>query len=113
MLALAAVWIALGTLLLAAEMVVFRSTFSDIGIVLVLWFGAPGALCLAGLVLWSLRKEVGVDPNVLNQRTQARVAIALSLLAAAIVYLLIIFSHKLDPVEIAAFPPYNRLAMVR
>ncbi len=113
MLALAAVWIALGTLLLAAEMLIFRTTFTDIGIVLVLWFGAPGALCLAGLVLWSLRKEAATDPNVRNQRTQAKVAITLSLLAAAIVYLLIIFSHKLEPVETTALLPYNRLAMAR
>lgn len=113
MLALAAVWIALGTLLLAVEMVVYRSAFNDVGVVLVLWFGAPGALCFAGLVLWSLRKEAGVDPNVRNQRIQAKVAMVLALLAAAIVYLLIIFSHKLDPVEGAALLPYNLATKVR
>ena len=99
MLALASVWIGLAALALSVVMVVYRPVFTDLTVTLVLYFGSPGSLCLAGLVFWAYRKEDRADPGVSAQRKQAQVAIVLSLVAAAIVYLLVIFSHKLEPVE--------------
>jgi len=99
MLALASVWMALGTLLLAGAMLVYRPAMTDVAIVLVLYFGSPGSVCFAGLVLWAYRKDHSVDAHVAAQRLQAKVAIALAILAAVIVYLLLIGSHKLVPVE--------------
>lgn len=104
MLALASVWIGLATLLLAAVMTLYRPTMTDLTVTLVLWFGAPGSMCLAGLVLWAHRKEPRDEPAIRAQRVQAKVAIALSILAAALVYALIIFSQKVVPVEGAARP---------
>lgn len=97
-LALGSVWIGLLTLGLSVAMLLYRPTMTDLTVLLVLYFGAPGALCFAGLVLWAHRKEVSNDPAVAAQRMQAKVAIALALLAAAIVYALIIFSEKLEPI---------------
>ena len=96
--ALASVWISLLTLALSALMLLYRPAMTDLTILLVLYFGAPGALCLAGLVLWAYRKQGAPDPAIASQRLQAKVAIPLAILAAAVVYGLIIFSHKLDPV---------------
>lgn len=97
-LALAGVWIALLTLGLSVAMLIYRPAMTDLTVLLVLYFGAPGALCLAGLVLWAHRKDNSADPAIAAQRVQAKVAIALAILAAAIVYGLIIFSEKLEPV---------------
>ncbi len=99
MLALSAVWIALLTLLLATAMVIHRPTMTDITVMLVLYFGSPGSMCLAGLVLWAFRKDPADDPNIRAQCLQAKTAIALALFAAAIVYALIYFSQKIIPVE--------------
>jgi len=96
--ALAAVWISLLTLGLALGMLIYRPAMTDLTILLVLYFGAPGALCFAGLVLWAHRKDQSADPAIAAQRVQAKVAILLAVVAAAIVYGLIIFSQKLDPV---------------
>ena len=94
MLALASVWIGLASLLIAGAMLAYRPTFTDAGVTLVLYFGSPGALCLAGLVLWAYRKE-GSSPGVLAQRLQAKIAIVLAVAAATIVYALIIASDKM------------------
>ena len=99
MIALASVWLALAVLLLASTMLAYRPAFTDLSVMLVLWLGTPGALCLAGLVLWAHRKEASADPGVRARRLQAKAAIIMSLAAAAIVYGLIIFSHKLVPIE--------------
>jgi hypothetical protein len=99
MLALASVWIALASLLLAAAMAVYRPAMTDVTVLLVLYFGSPGALCLAGLTLWAHRKDTSTDPGLAARCLQAKVAIAMALAAAAIVYLLIIFSRKLVPIE--------------
>jgi len=96
MLALLSVWIALATLALAGVMVGFRPAFTDVTVVLVLYFGAPGAMCLAGLVLWESRRDTLGDPGVSMRRLQSKVAIALSLIAAAAVYGLIFFSKRLE-----------------
>jgi len=95
-LAFFSVWISLAVLALAAGMVIYRPLFTDLTVVAVLWFGAPGAMCFAGLVLWAYRKDTSGDPGVSGQRLQARIAIVLSVAAAVIVYLLIIYSHKLN-----------------
>ena len=107
MLALASVWIGLAVFALSVAMVVYRPVFTDLTVTLVLYFGSPGSLCLAGLVLWAYRKEDRADPGVSAQRKQAQVAIVLSLVAAAIVYLLVIFSHKLESLERKASNVYH------
>jgi hypothetical protein len=96
MLALLSVWIALGSFLLALAMLLYRPAMTDWNILMVLYFGSPGALCLAGLVLWANRAEDQPDPALRAQRLQCKVAIALAILAAAIVYGLIIGSRKLE-----------------
>ena len=107
MLALASVWIGLAAFGLSVVMVVYRPAFTDLTVTLVLYFGAPGSLCLAGLVLWAYRKEDRADSGIAAQRKQARVAIGLAVAAAAIVYLLVIFSHKLEPVAGPTSSVYN------
>lgn len=97
MLALAGVWIGLLTFLLALTMLIYRPAFTDWTVTLVLYFGSPGAMCFAGLVLWAYRKEKVPEPGIAAQRFQAKVAIALAILAAAIVYGLIIGSQKWEP----------------
>ncbi len=94
-LALTSVWIGLASLFIAGVMLGHRAMFGDLGVTLVLYFGSPGALCLGGLVLWAYRKEDSSDPGVLAQRLQAKVAIILALVAAAVVYALIIASDKI------------------
>jgi peptidoglycan biosynthesis protein MviN/MurJ (putative lipid II flippase) len=107
MLAFAAVWIALASLLIAVAMLVYRPTFTDTSVVIVLYFGSPGALCLALLTLWAFRKEGDDDKGVRARRIQCRVAIAMAVAAAAIVYLLIIFSAKLETIEPGKTSIYN------
>ncbi len=97
MLSLASVWIALASFVLAVAMLIYRPAMTDVTILLVLYFGSPGALCLAGLTLWAYRKDMGDDPGVAARRIQAKVAIGLAIVAAAIVYALIILSAKLEP----------------
>lgn len=94
MLALASVWIALLSLLLACGMVLYRPLFNDLTVLLIVYFGAPGAMCLAGLVLWAHRKEGALDPGLQAQRIQSKIAVALALLAAGIVYALVIGSDR-------------------
>lgn len=107
MLALASVWVGLAAFALSVAMVVYRPVFTDLTVTLVLYFGSPGSLCLAGLVLWAYRKEDRSDSCVAGQRKQAWVAIGLAIAAAAIVYLLVIFSHKLEPVAGRSSFAYN------
>ena len=97
-LALGSVWIGLVAFGFSAAMLLYRPALTDLTVLLVLYFGAPGALCFAGLVLWAYRKDKTGDPAIAAQRVQAKVALALAILAAAIVYGLIIFSEKLEPV---------------
>ncbi len=108
MLALTGVWIGLASLVTALAMLLYRPAFTDLTVTAVLYFTAPGAMCLAGLVLWAYRKEPkGADPGIQAQRLQAKVAIALAILSAAIVYTLIIRSEKLEPIEPPAAGIYN------
>lgn len=97
----------LASLAAAIAMVVYRPAFTDLSVVLVLWFASPGALCLGGLVLWAYRREDGADPGVRAQRVQSIIGMCMALVSAAIVYLLIIFSVKLEPIEPAAGATYN------
>ena len=96
MLALLSVWLGLASFLLAATMLVYRPAMTDLGILLILYFGAPGSLCFAGLVLWAHRSDPEADAGVAAQRLQCKFAIVLSLAAAAIVYGLIIASRKIE-----------------
>ncbi len=99
MLAFAGVWIAFASFVVALAMLVYRPAMTDLSIWLVLWLGAPLSMCFAGLILWAYRKDVSDDPAITAQRTQAKVALALSITAAAIVYVLIIYSEKFIPIE--------------
>lgn len=94
--AFCSVWFAVAAFVLAVVMLVYRPAMTDTTIPLVLWFAAPGAMCLAGMVLWSYRKDLDPEPGVIAQRQQARVALFLAIAAAAIVYYLIISSTKLN-----------------
>jgi hypothetical protein len=98
MLALTSVWLALGSLLVALTMAAYRPAMTDVTVVLVLYLGAPGSLCLAGLTLWAHRADTNADPGVVARRVQAKAAIAMSIVAAGIVYLLIVFSQKINGV---------------
>ena len=94
MLALLSVWVGLASLIFAAGMLVYRPAMTDITILLVLYFGSPGAICFAGLVLWAHRRNAAHDAAIVAQRRQAKAAIAMALFAAAVVYALIIASQK-------------------
>ena len=107
MLALSGVWIALASFFVALAMVLYRPLFTDVTVTLVLYFGSPGALFFAGLVLWAYRKEPTTDPGIRAQRVQAKVAIAVAVLAASIVYLLIFRSQKLEPIVPPVTTAYN------
>ncbi len=96
MLALISVWLGLASLVLGLTMLAYRPAMTDLAILLILYFGAPGALCLAGLVLWANRTDDHPEPAIVAQRLQSKVAITLGLAAAAIVYALIIGSHKIE-----------------
>jgi sulfur carrier protein len=106
-LALGSVWIALASVGLSVAMLVYRPAMTDIAIVAVLYFGAPGSICLGGLVLWAYRHETAPEPGVMAQRVQAKVGVALAIIAATIVYGLIIFSEKLEPFEARQERVYN------
>ncbi|MEK6800109.1 MAG: hypothetical protein AABZ12_14185 [Planctomycetota bacterium] len=103
LLALGAVWLALAALGIALTMLLHRPAMTDVAILLVLWLGSPLSMCFAGLVLWAYRHHELPEDAVLAQRLQAKVAIAMAVFAAAVVYLLIIFSRKSEPV---AAPPW-------
>lgn len=107
MLALASAWIGLATALIAVVMWVYRPAFTDLAVTAVLYFGAPAALCFAGMVLWAYRKEGSDDPGIGSQRAQAHVGIVLAVVSAAIVYGLIIGSEKIEPIEATATGVYN------
>lgn len=94
MIALLSVWLGMGCLLLSAVMVLWRPAFNDVTLVISLYFGCPGTVCLAGLVLWSFRKDTSDDPAMTAQRMQSKVAIGLALTAAAVVYALVIGAQQ-------------------
>lgn len=98
MLAFSSVWIALASLLLAVAMIVYRPAMTDLNLAIVLYFGSPGALCFAGLTLWAFRKDDASDSGVAARRTQSKVAIVMALLAAAIVYALVILADQITPI---------------
>ncbi len=95
MAAFASVWMGLACLIVATTMFLWRPAFTDFWIWFVLWLGAPGTMCIAGLVLWSYRKDDHDEPGILAQRVQCKAAIAMAIVASAIVYALIIGSEKL------------------
>ncbi len=89
MLAFLSVWLGVASLGLAAAMLIHPPVANGVTFVLVLYFGSPGALCLAGMVLWAYRKDASNEPGIVAQRRQAKVAIVLAIVAAAIVYLIV------------------------
>ncbi len=89
MTALASAWLGLAAAALAVAMVVYRPAMTDLAIVLVLGLGSPGAACLAALGLWTQRRDDASDPGVAARRLQCMAGMALSLFAAAVVYLLV------------------------
>jgi hypothetical protein len=97
MLALASVWIATATLFLSLAMLFYRPAFTDLTVMLVVYFGAPGAICLAGLTLWAHRNDRPGDSGVAGRRRQSKIAITLAILAAAIVYALVALSDRIGP----------------
>ena len=99
MLAFASAWIGLATLLLALAMVLHRPWMTDLTMTLLLYFGAPGALCLGGMVLWAHRKERSGDRGVSAQRLQAKAAVAMAVLAVGIGYALVMLADRVAPVE--------------
>ncbi len=99
MLALVSVWMSLLSLALSIVMLVYRPAFKDWTLTLVLYFGTPGSLCLALLVLWTYRRETSPEPAIHAQRVQAKVAVALNLFAIAITYGLVIFAQQLPRIE--------------
>ncbi len=90
MAAFASVWLGLACLLTALTMLLWRPAMTDVTIFLVLWLGAPGTMCIAGMVLWADRKEDADQPGIGAQRLQCKVAVLLSVAAVAVVYGLII-----------------------
>ena len=100
MAAFTSVWMGMATLGVAMVMLLWRSAFTDLNVWLVLWLGAPGTMCVAGLVLWAYRKRDIDDPGVEPQRLQCKVAIALALAATIIVYALVMGARQV-PVGVA------------
>ncbi len=78
-------------------MLFWRPAFTDWSVPFVLWLGAPGTMCIAGLVLWSYRKDKSGDRGIAARRLQCKVAIGLAIVAAAIVYYLIINAQQVPP----------------
>lgn len=89
MLAFFSVWLGLATFALALAMLIHPPVANEVTFVLVLYFGAPGAMCLAGMVLWAHRKETSNGSEVAGQRRQAKVAIFLALAGASVVYVIV------------------------
>lgn len=98
-LAITSVWISLATLVLAIAMVLYRPAMTDLTVTLVLYFGTPGSICLAGMVLWAYRKEPVGEPGIDGRRRQSKTAIGLAIAAAAIVYVLVICAEQVPIVE--------------
>ena len=94
MIAFLSVWMGVACFAASLTMLIYRPAFTDFNIWFVLWLGSPGTMCLAGVVLWSHRKDMSGEPAVAAQRLQCKVAIALAIVAAAIVYALIFRSDK-------------------
>lgn len=107
MLALLSVWLGMISLFLSLLMLVYRPAFTDGAVTMVLWFGAPGAMCFAGLTLWAYRDDGRDDLGIVARRIQAKAAIGMGVVAAAIVYALIILSTKLEPVARSSKIRYN------
>ncbi|RJP31058.1 MAG: hypothetical protein C4547_15850 [Phycisphaerales bacterium] len=92
MMALGSVWVGLGCLVLAVAMLLTPAAFNEYTLPGLLYVGAPAGLWLACVTLWSLRKEPPGDPAVQSRRLQAKVGIALTLVAVAVVYVLVLTS---------------------
>lgn len=112
MIALASVWTGLFALLVAGTMFAYRPAMTDLTVTLVLYFTSPGGLCFAGMVLWAHRKAGSDDAGVVQQRLQAKAAIGMSVIAAGIVYVLIIRAEKIEPTLGRGYNPNGNIALV-
>ncbi len=93
MLSLFSVWLGSASLIMSLAMVLYRPAFDDVLILIDMYFACPLSLTFGGLVLWATRREKSQhDPA----RLQAKIGIALALLAAAIVYILVASAEQLD-----------------
>ena len=110
MLALLAVWVSLAALTTALTMALYRPAFVDWTIPIAL-YGSAAAICFGGLVLWSHRThtdgEAEVDPGIAAQRMQSKVAIGLAVVAATIVYLLVIYAEPVQRIEATGAALYD------
>ena len=80
------VWMGLTCLVMSIVMVAYPPAVTEWTLILFLELLAPLTLCLAGIVLWSYRKDRSNDPPIAAQRLQAKIAITLTLIACALVY---------------------------
>lgn len=86
MMSLMSVWLGLASLMTSLAMVIYRPIFNDLVLLLEMYFACPLSLTFGGLVLWMTRKE---KSQYAAAQLQAKVGIALALVAAAIVYILV------------------------
>lgn len=107
MLSLLSVWLGLGCLTVSLAMLVHRPWFSDESVTIAL-YSAAASICLAGMVLFSLRKRESIEAGVAMQRTQCKVALFMALLGAGVIYGLVIAADRVavDPVPSAGIALY-------
>lgn len=94
-------WMGLACLAFAVVMIFYGPALNSVTIVVELW-GTAAAMTVAGLVFWAHRNEPPTTA-IKMQRLQAGFGIGLAVIAAAIVYVLII--GRSTPVEPAASGP--------
>lgn len=94
---LVSVWLGLSCCAASIWMVVQRRTLSQFELLTPLnLYACCLAMTLGGLVLWGYRKRDSSEPGIAQQRLQAKVGIGLSLVAVAVVYLLIMLATPVD-----------------
>ena len=94
---LVSVWLGLSCCAASVWMVVQRRTLSRFELLTPLnLYACCLAMTLGAVVLWAYRKRDSSEPGIAQQRLQAKVAIALSLIAVTMVYLLIMLATPVD-----------------
>ncbi len=94
MLALLSVWLGLASLVMSLVMVLYRPAFHDVLLLVEMYFACPLSLMFGGLLLWATRKEKSQNAA---PRLQAKVGIALALVAAVLVYGLVALAERVVP----------------
>ena len=95
MMALLSMWLSAFCLFLSVGMFIYRPMMTDAVVAIDLW-GCCLAMCFAGLLLWSYRKEKDAEPAVVMQRVQCTMSFVLSIIAAAIVYGLVASANRIQ-----------------